>query len=1032
MKNILNNYKYNEKMPLNGFKDIARKAASEGIVLLKNDNNILPLKENSTISIFGRIQFDYYKSGTGSGGLVNINKVTSILDGLEENPKINVNRDLVNHYLKWLESNPFNAGNGMWASEPWNQKEMKLDDDIVKEARNKSDIALIIIGRTAGEDRDNWLHEGSYLLSKDEEEMIEKVTNYFNDVIVVLNVGNIIDLSFLDKFHVKGLVIAWQGGMEGGRATSDVLCGDVNPSGKLSDSIPYSIEDVPSNKYFGDKSKNFYVEDIYIGYRYYETFKVKVRYPFGFGLSYTTFDIYNSNIEYKNSKLYIKTKVKNVGKKDGKEVVQIYIECPNNKLYKPTKSLIGFNKTKLLAPNEEEELEFIIDDYLFSSYDDNNATGHKSCYVLEKGIYNVYIGNSIKNLELINSFNIENIKIIKKLNEAMSPTEPFKRLICFKDNEKIYEDVSLRTYNLHKRIKDNIPIEEYPSSTNKVKLIDVYNDKYTINEFINQLSNEELASLFRGEGMSSPKVTPGCGAAFGGVTPNLKEYGFPIACLTDGPSGIRMDSGYLATSIPNGTLLACTFNLELVEYIGILLGLEMKNYNIDTLLGPGLNIHRHPFNGRNFEYFSEDPLLTGMMAGAYVRGIQKTGRTCTLKHLACNSQETSRFDSNSIVSERALREIYLKGYEIAIKYSDARIIMTSYNPINGIWSASNYDLNTEIVRNEWGFKGIIITDWWAKMNDDNDEGSKQNTQFMIRAQNDAYMVVSDSLSNSNNDLTIESLNIGIITRNEMLRNAKNITKYLMNTPAFSKENNVKIALGLSFREYMKTNKKGINIPFINNIYIDDELLDDFTPIISTYYINKNINETTNIILDIDENYSYKIYKKNKVISIIISNNEDNFIYNIMTIDENRNYGKSTFKFKDIEHKHTTDIPNVNNELVNIKLENYSYKSNNINFNGKYFDNLPKDSFLCYSININEYGKYIIQFEVTTEDIGLAQIPFTTFVGSRNKNCLTVGNFNGKDYYISEQIVMHKGTHLLSFNFKMTGLIIKKINIIKHP
>lgn len=291
--------------------------------------------------------------------------------------------------------------------------------------------------------------------------------------------------------------------------------------------------------------------------------------------------------------------------------------------------------------------------------------------------------------------------------------------------------------------------------------------------------------------MSSPLVTPGTASAFGGVSDSLLGYGIPVACTSDGPSGIRMDSGLQATQVAIGTLLAATWNAELVEELYVLEGQELLSNDIDTLLGPGLNIRRSPLNGRNFEYFSEDPLISGIFAAACTRGIMKGGSNATLKHFLCNNQEKHRSKVDAVVSERALREIYLKGFEIAVKQGGANSVMTSYNPVNGHWAASNYDLNTTILRGEWGFKGIVMTDWWAIMNDVVHGGpaDRKYTNWMVRAQNDLYMVVSNygAEINAYEDNTLESLDNGTLIRGELQRSAMNICEFLMHAPVFSRD-----------------------------------------------------------------------------------------------------------------------------------------------------------------------------------------------------------------------------------------------------
>ncbi len=780
------------KMVLN-FDDYiakARSAVAEGQVLVKNDHNVLPLAEGAKVAVFGRIQTNYYKSGTGSGGMVNVNKVTGILDALLESGKVQINEKLMNTYEEWEREHPFDEGIG-WGNEPWSQPEMELDEVLVKEVAEESEVAIIIIGRTAGEDQDNLNHPGSYLLTENEEKMMDVVRRHFSKVAVVLNVGNIIDMSFVDKFNPDAVLYAWQGGMIGGYGTTDVLLGEISPCGKLTDTIAYSLEDYPSHKNFGNLDRNFYEEDIYVGYRYFETAaKDKVRYPFGYGLSYTDFVVEMKEFEVSAEQIGVTCVVKNIGNYAGKEVVQVYVEAPQGKLGKPSRSLVGFAKTGNLMPGEEEELEITVPFYMVASYDETGVTGYASSYVLEEGEYVFYAGSDVRCAKKAGALTIEETELIDQLSQALAPVTKFKRMKP-KQNENgsfsfVMEEVPLRDKNPAQKRLENLPAEIPFTGDKGYKLADVKAGKVSMEAFVAQFSDDDLSSIIRGEGMGSPKVTAGTAAAFGGVSKSLEAFGIPCGCCSDGPSGMRLDSGMRAFSLPNGTLLACSFNETLVEELYAFTGIEMIKNKVENLLGPGMNIHRHPLNGRNFEYFSEDPFLTGKMAAAMVRGLQSAGVTGTAKHFCGNNQETKRHFVDTIASERALREIYLKGFEIAVKEGGEDSIMTTYCPVNGIWTAGNYDLNTTILRNEWGFEGIVMTDWWAKINDEGGEATLNNFAAMARAQNDLYMVCGDAATNSTGDNTLSSLEAGTLTRGELQRNAMNICGFLMNTQAFER------------------------------------------------------------------------------------------------------------------------------------------------------------------------------------------------------------------------------------------------------
>lgn len=769
------------KLDMEKYAELSRQAVAEGCVLLRNEDQALPIKKGEKVSVFGRIQFDYYKSGTGSGGLVNTEYVVGILDALKLNDEIALNQELMDTYKEWLEDNPFDHGEG-WAQEPWSQKEMPVSAELAQKSAAESDLSVIILGRTAGEDKDNSASNGSYLLTDAEEEMLANVSQAFDRVAVVLNVGNIIDMKWVDKYQPQAVLYAWHGGMEGGNGTVDVLTGKVNPSGKLSDTIAYDLEDYPSMDDFGNKDTLIYKEDIYVGYRYFETAaRDRVIYPFGYGLSYTEFKIDILSLDEGEDLLTVELELRNTGNRAGKEVVQVYASAPLGKLGKPARTLEAFAKTKLLEPGESQTLSCSFPKKQLASYDDSGLTGHKSSYVLEAGQYDIYAGNDVRNTELAGSFRIEALQVTEELREACAPIQPFERLKVKADGTMTKEGAPQRTVDLDARIAADRP-EEIPYTGDQgIKLKDVYQNKAALEDFIAQLSDQDLACLMRGEGMSSPRVTPGTAGAFGGVSESLTDFGIPAACAADGPSGIRMDCGTNAFSLPNGTALACSFNTELVGKLFDLVGQELYANRVETLLGPGMNIHRTPLNGRNFEYFSEDPLLTGKMAAAQLQAMNKYKVTGTIKHYVANNQEAHRHDVNAVVSERALREIYLRGFKIAVKEGGAASIMSTYGGLNGLWTAGNYDLLTTILRDEWGFDGIVMTDWWARINEEGKKARKGNTIPMVRAQNDLYMVCEDPEENSCEDNTLKGLAEGKITRGELQRNAANICKFILDS-----------------------------------------------------------------------------------------------------------------------------------------------------------------------------------------------------------------------------------------------------------
>ncbi len=763
---------------------LARQAAAEGCVLLENENHLLPIHKNAHVAVFGRSAFHYYKSGEGSGGLVNTQYEVGILDALMSCADITIDRDLLNLYTEWLKDNPYKEGDG-WGETPWSQDEMPVTPEML-EAAKRSDISIIIIGRTAGEDQDNKNEKGSYLLTDEEARLIAEVCAASSRVVVILNVGNIIDMSWVEMYHPQAVLYAWQGGQEGGNGVLDVLIGKVNPCGKLTDTIAKDIQDYPSTVNFGDPYKNFYQEDIYVGYRYFETFaKGRVAYPFGYGRSYTSFALTATLADVLDNDVKLHVTVQNTGNYPGKEVVQIYGEAPQGVLGKPVRQLVAFQKTSVMQPGSTETFTFTIPKYRLASYDDSGLTGYRYCYILEEGYYRFYVGTDVRSACLADSY-FQNFKIVERLQTACAPQEAFQRL-------KPEKDVSDEKYHIYYEtvptgdptaVRSAEQISEIAYTSNQgYQLVDVLDGKISMESFLEQISDEDLICMFRGEGMCSPLVTPGTAAAFGGVTEHLRELGIPAVCCADGPSGIRMDCGMRAFSLPNGTLLGCTFNETLVEDLFNQVGKELRLNKIDSLLGPGMNIHRHPLNGRNFEYISEDPFLTGKIAAAQVRAMKTSGISGTVKHFAGNNQEYGRRTVNSVISERALREIYLKGFEIAVKEGPATSIMTTYGAVNGIWTAGSYDLCTRILRNEWGFDGIVMSDWWAEANYSGNAPSRTIKAPMAVAQNDIYMCVRSSLENPEQDDMAAQLATGYLTRGALQRNARNILRFILKSPA---------------------------------------------------------------------------------------------------------------------------------------------------------------------------------------------------------------------------------------------------------
>ncbi len=773
------------------FSKYAREAAAEGIVLLKNDNATLPIRSEDKVAVFGRCAWDYFVVGYGSGGDTCYPYKVNAIEGLK-NHGVLMDEELQQAYQKWLSKPANEADEGFWGHWPMNFPEMPLGDSLVKEVADRCDMALVIIGRAAGEDRENLKKKGSFYLTDLEEKMLNQVCENFDRVAVVMDCGNIMDMSWMQTYQDKigSLVYAWQGGMESGNALADVLTGAVNPSAKLTDSIAINYEDYPSAEHFGGKKSNNYVEDIYVGYRYFETFaKEKVLYPFGFGLSYTEFSV-DSQMTYRERAFDVKTQVTNTGDCAGKEVVLVYVNTPDGSLATPDRNLAAFAKTNLLQPNETEELVMSVNLKDLASYDDSGATGHKSAYVLLKGTYEIYVGSDVRSAKKIGEIILDADEVVSQLSEAC-PVEvqsAFKRMDKA-DGKLVYTDVAVQTEDKRSKILSNLPEEVAYSGDQGIKFSQVLDGEHTLDEFIAQLTPEDLDDISHGEGkMNSSLGIVGNAGALGGITERLRELGVPPVITTDGPSGIRIKR--TCTLLPCGTALASSFNEKMVEELYGYIAKEMKSYGSDMLLAPGMNIHRNPLCGRNFEYYSEDPYVSGKIAAAAIRGIQSQGASACPKHFACNNQETKRNTNNSIVSERALREIYLKGFEIAIKEGHPLALMTSYNKVNGVWSHYNYDLVTAILRDEWGYDGLVITDWWMQVSTSPEFPEIENDGYRVRAQVDVLMPGGDGFLKSSKVgrklLDTYGKQDGI-TLGEMQRTAKNVLKLCLSLEKSKKE-----------------------------------------------------------------------------------------------------------------------------------------------------------------------------------------------------------------------------------------------------
>lgn len=736
-----------EKRLTEGLSPLARQAAAEGMVLLKN-TGALPLPAGERVAVFGRCQVDTFYAGYGSGGDVKPIYQVSYLAGLleaEREGKLRLDHALLNTYQHWCSQEGNRPASGVWGRWPTHHAEMPLGMEQVRRAAEKSATGLVILGRAAGEDRESQLIPGSYYLTREEERLLHMVTAAFEKTVVVLNCGNVMDLSWIEKYGkaIQSVLYAWQGGMEAGNALADVLTGAVNPCGKLTDTIARRYEDQPSACDFGGKDFNTYTEDIFVGYRYFETFAPeKVLFPFGFGLSYTHFSLEVLAFSQEEREIHVTVRVVNSGGFAGREVVQLYVQAPQGRLGKASRTLAAFAKTKLLAPGEGETILLQCSYDTFASYDDSGAAGQKHAYVLEKGAYLFHIGVSVRQTQVAGTVILEEDLQLSQHQGVCGVQHPFQRLHAFQNGEAVQyrmETVPKKDYCLKKRILRDLPKEIPYTGDRGISFRDVLARKASLDDFLAQLRDQELEALTRGYGaMNAPQGAPGNAGAVGGIIPSLVKKGVTAVTTTDGPCGIRLNA--YSSQLPCGTLLASTWDVELVEALYERMGAEMEYRHSHVLLGAGMNIHRNPLCGRNFEYFSEDPLLTGKMGAAFTRGIQShPGRSACPKHFACNNQEFRRSTHDSRVSERALREIYLKGFEITVKESAPNYLMTSYNKINGVWSHYNYDLAATLLRKEWNFRGLVLTDWGMRRAVCPEFPRLRDNAYRIRAQVDVLM-----------------------------------------------------------------------------------------------------------------------------------------------------------------------------------------------------------------------------------------------------------------------------------------------------
>ena len=766
-------------------RKVARRAAAEGMVLLKNEG-ILPLKEGTKIALYGVGASRTIKGGTGSGD-VNERETVSIYQGMK-----NAGFEITTE--DWIKDfdEKYQAARYAWRDEIENEA-AKLEDQVsgffnvysttpfrmpagAPVTQTDADVAIYILSRIAGEGADRFDEAGDYYLTKEEKQQLSDICSMYKHVIVAVNTGGLADLSFMDEYsNIEALLQIVQPGMEAGNAFADIISGKVTPSGKMTDTWAYKYEDYPNSKTFshnnGNVDKEYYTEGLYVGYRYFDSFDIPVRYGFGYGLSYTTFETKVLATELKeNKKIVIETEVTNTGDTySGKEVVELYATCSAGKLEKEYRRLVAFAKTGLLAPGQCEKLTLEIGLDKLTSYSEKEAA-----WILEKGTYVIWAGNSLEASAPCAVLNLDKEVVLTKTQNICPLKEGLEEMK--QSSEKMNQKLEAL---LKVAEEEKVPIMELKAADVETRVVEYRsNAEYVPEEarkFVDTLSKEKLVALASGDpgkGQGSNLGSAGISVpGSAGETNNCAlEDGVPGIVLADGPAGLRLMKHYnvhegkivnkpfkfslegglfcegepadpgetyyqYCTAIPVGTLLAQTWDTALIEEVGEMIGGEMLEFSVTLWLAPGMNIHRNPLCGRNFEYYSEDPLVAGKIAAAMTNGVQNVpGCGTTIKHFACNNQEDNRMGSDSILSERTLREIYLKGFEVAVTEAQPMSIMTSYNLINGVHAANCEDTCTKVTRCEWGFEGLIMTDWTTT-----EKGPDCTASGCMRAGNDLVM-----------------------------------------------------------------------------------------------------------------------------------------------------------------------------------------------------------------------------------------------------------------------------------------------------
>lgn len=663
---------------------LARQAAAAGIVLLKN-RGVLPLNPGAPVALFGAGAGRTVKGGTGSGDVNN------------------------------------RASVSIWQD--------------LKGAK----AALYVISRIAGEGKDRRLEPGDYYLSDAERADLQTLDESGLPVVLLLNAGGPVELTgLLDGMqHLDAILQLSQLGQQGGQAVADVLLGRAVPEGKLTATWARRYDDIPCARAFGslkgDVSQDTYRDGVYVGYRYFDSFGVRPLFAFGFGLSYTTFALRAAGLDVQPGHLAVQVEVANTGARfAGREVAQVYLSAPQGELPRERRRLAGFAKTRRLAPGETQTLTLEIPQkQLAAFYPEQNA------WVVDAGLYGVWVGNSSDALRLCAMLEVDAAVTLERTHPICPPQHPIGELGAAPGAQDREADQWRQKVEYDLPVYKFVPVAPAPAAP-----------------LLAEGDLDSLVPLLYGNITAGASTLGSAGIRVPGSAGETSEAleasrQIPSLIMADGPAGLRLrqcyqadratgevygagvlgslENGFLeapprhesadtyyqfCTAFPVGTALAQSWDPDLLAQVGRAVSREMDEFHVDLWLAPGMNIQRNPLCGRNFEYYSEDPLLTGTLAAAITAGVQESGRHgVTLKHFACNNQEDNRMAVDARVSKRALREIYLRGFEIAVKAAAPAAVMSAYNCINGVHAANSRDLCTVVLRQEWGFASLVMSDW---------------------------------------------------------------------------------------------------------------------------------------------------------------------------------------------------------------------------------------------------------------------------------------------------------------------------------